>query len=90
MSSNHSHYDQLKKLQAAITAFLHQLLQGTISKQLLQKEKSHIKRNLGQIISEIGPGEVIRYLIHEINRSNDLINQETKQVDYVRDAQALR
>ena len=90
MSSNHSHYAQLKKLQAAITAFLHQLLQGTISKKLLQKEKSHIKRNLGQIMSEIGPGEVIRYLIHEITRSNDLINQETKQVDYVRDAEALR
>ena len=90
MSSNHSHYAQLKNLQAAITAFLHQLLQGTIRKQLLQKEKSHIKRNLGQIISEIGPGEVIRYLIHEITRSNDLINQDTKQVDNVRDAEALR
>lgn len=57
---------------------------------MLQKEKHNIKELLSKLMSAIGPTEIIRFLLHEISSTKDVISDETRQIDYVKDAQALR
>jgi len=83
-------FKKMRESHQAICRFLDLLLLGSLSKQQLQSEKDKIKAELRDIMSAVGSKTVLEYIIHDVNRSREKIEEATQTIDYIKDAENLR